>query len=388
MKKAKKTDSVPGDIPSEIMKEFLPEFATPITAILKDAVETHTWPEVYKKEYHVPLKKIPNPITEDDLRGIGLTQWISKQLERLVLDWIWPFVYPHINADQMGGMPGCSVEHYIIKMIHFILGSMDGNNDAAVLAVPVDFSKAFNRMLHSDILCSIDALNVPKCATKLIKSYLTRRTMCVKYKGKLSSFQSCPGGGPQGGLLTGVLFIIQVNKAGSPCISRRMVKDMETAPRMDMRNNDTTSLEVGNNSSSRVDDDNDSSMVLNGEDKSAPRLEVTQQSSIEMEVENEPTTGLEVEIYPSIRHEAPILPLCHQQSKLHKKSFIDDLTLLEKISLSNLIEKNRIIGPLNFHDRFNLTMPNHLSILQHQLEDLQIFTKEHHMKLNSSKTKC
>ena len=89
-------------------------------------------------------------------------------------------MHPHINADQMGGMPGCSVEHYIIKMIHFILGSMDGDNDAAVLAVPVDFSKAFNRMLHSDILCNLDALNVPKCATKLIKSYLTRRSMCVK----------------------------------------------------------------------------------------------------------------------------------------------------------------------------------------------------------------
>ena len=73
MKEAKKTDSVPGDIPSEIMKEFLPEFATPITAILKDAVETHTWPEVYKKDYHIPLKKIPNPITEYDIRGIGLT---------------------------------------------------------------------------------------------------------------------------------------------------------------------------------------------------------------------------------------------------------------------------------------------------------------------------
>ena len=110
-----------------------------------------------------------------------------------------------------------------------------------------------------------------------------------------------------------------------------------------MRNKGTTSLEVVNNCSSSVDDDNDSSMVPNGEDESAPRLEVAQQSSSEMEGENESTTGLEVEIDPSIRQEAPLLPLCHQQSKLHKKSFIDDLTLLEKISLSNLIVKNRII---------------------------------------------
>ena len=54
MKNAKKTDSVPGDIPAEILKEFLPEFATPITAILKQSVETHTWPEVYKKRIPPP----------------------------------------------------------------------------------------------------------------------------------------------------------------------------------------------------------------------------------------------------------------------------------------------------------------------------------------------
>jgi hypothetical protein len=62
--------------------------------------------------------------------------------------------------------------------------------------------------------------------------------------------------------------------------------------------------------------------------------------------------------------------------------------MLEKISLSNLIEKERIIGPLNFHDRHNLTIPANLSILQHQLEDLSKYTIDHHMVLNAKKTKC
>ena len=58
------------------------------------------------------------------IRGIGLTNWVSKQLERYVLNWIWPFVQPHIDPDQMGGVPGCSIEHYIVKMLHFILTSL------------------------------------------------------------------------------------------------------------------------------------------------------------------------------------------------------------------------------------------------------------------------
>ena len=73
MKRAKKTDSVPGDVPASILQEFLPEFASPITAILREAVLSHEWPEIYKKEFHLPLKKIPCPQTEDDLRGKGLT---------------------------------------------------------------------------------------------------------------------------------------------------------------------------------------------------------------------------------------------------------------------------------------------------------------------------
>ena len=33
-------------------------------------------------------------------------------------------------------------------------------------------------------------------------------------------------------------------------------------------------------------------------------------------------------------------------------------------------------------------MPPHKSILQHQMQDLKVFTKQHHMVLNSKKTKC
>ena len=82
------------------------------------------------------------------------------------------------------------------------------------------------------------------------------------------------------------------------------------------------------------------------------------------------------------------MKLCHKKENIHKKSYIDDLTLLEKISLSKLVEKERMIGPLDWHDRFNLTLPSSHSILQHQLVDLTQYTKEHFMVLNSKKTKC
>ena len=101
-------------------------------SILWEAVSSHTWPDIYKKEYHLPLKKVPVPETEDNLRGIGMTAWVSKQLERLILDWIWPYLEPHLDPDQMGGRRGCSIEHYIVKMVHFVLGSLDKDSNSAV----------------------------------------------------------------------------------------------------------------------------------------------------------------------------------------------------------------------------------------------------------------
>ena len=431
MKSSKKTDSVPGDIPADILKEFLPEFTTPITAIIKEAIETHTWLNIFKKEFHLPLKKVPMPQSEDDLRGIGLTNWISKQLERVVLNWIWPFIRPHIDPDQMGGVPGCSIEHYIVKMLHFILTSMDGNPKTAVLAVPIDYSKAFNRMSHSDILCNLSELNVPPCATKLIQSYLTGRAMCVRYKGVASTFKRCPGSGPQGGLLTGVLFILQINKAGKPCSIQPSPRQEETlcpATEGIQQDEDPSLRQEGTIPpvTEELQQQQDPSLrqeialppvtegLQQGEHPTL-RQEVALPAAIEeLQQEQDPsmrqepaippvTKGLQQEedsplpqtraAYgpdrnPSTRQEGDVLPPCHNKNSLHKKAYIDDLTLLEKISLSKLIPKTRIIGPPNFHDRFHLKLPKEDSILQHQLEDLKIFTKSHSMKINSSKTKC
>jgi hypothetical protein len=270
-------------------------------------------------------------------------------------------------------MPGCSIEHYIIKMVHFILGSMDGDADATVLALPVDYEKAFNRMLHSDILCNLVALNVPRCAVKLIKSYLMGRTMCVRYKGATSSFHKVPGGGPQGGLLTSVLFILQVNKAGGPCTLPvlRQVKVMQPA---NSQNQEQVNHPVcGQEHDSLLADQPPPSLGQPpAQDNNSP-TEQPQYGPAE-----QPTRG----------ENGAVLPACHKKSNLHKKSFVVDLTLLEKVLFSKLKEKERIIGPLNFHDRFKLTMPEGESILQHQLTDLKEFTSRRHMVLNQKKTKC
>ena len=104
-------------------------------------------------------------------------------------------------------------------MLDFIYSNLDNStkNPTAIVCALVDFSKAFNRIDHNVIVTILSDLNVPTCALRLVISYLSNRRMCVRYNGAISEDQAIPGGGPQGGLLTVLLFNLQVNLAGAPC---------------------------------------------------------------------------------------------------------------------------------------------------------------------------
>jgi hypothetical protein len=75
-------------------------------------------------------------------------------------------------------------------------------------------------------------------------------------------------------------------------------------------------------------------------------------------------------------------------TKIMKKKYVDDLSLLEAIDLkSMLVPSIPIFGPPNLHEIPGLHLPPEQSILQHQLADLLDFTEANKMKINSKKTK-
>ena len=292
---------------------------------IKMAISSHEWPQCYKQEWHLPIKKKQEPKTEDDLRTLGLTAFFSKRLEAFLIKWIWPYIHPHLSHDQMGGIPGSSVVHYLTKMLHWILSKVDNANEpTAVIAALIDFSKGFNRMSPVILVTLLSDLNIPTCALKLIISYLSNRSMVTTFNGVVSSCQQLCGGGPQGSLLIVLLFCLQVNKAGEPC--------------------------------PRVDDNPAQPLEYFG-----PQLQ------------------------PSFSDEKKP---CHSEGLTTKKIYIDDLSILESIDLRKLLIPIGvdIIGPQNYHERCGLFLPVHNSILQHKLEDMQQFTNQNLMMINKKKT--
>ena len=111
MKSVKCTKSaVPGDLPPRLSKEFTVELTKPAAVIFDSTVRRTVqsgikgiWPRQWKKEYGTPLKKINEPVNEDNLRIISLTNHFSKGFEKLVMKWILFYVGNKKDRNQFGG---------------------------------------------------------------------------------------------------------------------------------------------------------------------------------------------------------------------------------------------------------------------------------------------
>ena len=84
----------------------------------------------------------------------------------------------------------------------------------AVLAMCIDFSKAFNRQNHNTLIKILSDLEVPNWLLRIIIAFLSDRELILRYKGKFSQSKSLPGGTPQGTRLGMFLFLILINFAG------------------------------------------------------------------------------------------------------------------------------------------------------------------------------
>ena len=213
IKRKNRITCVPGDMPSKMKKEFAPELAAPVADIYNAINNTGEYPSQWKKEYVTPIPKSYPTDTLDDLRNISLTPDLSRDYDQFLVDWLLPYIKPRLDPGQFGGLKGGSIVQYLVVFFHFILSNTDKPSNS-IMAALVDFSKGFNRLNHNKILIRLSDWGVPGWLLKILASYLTDRSMLLRYKNEQSSEHFLPGGGPQGVTLGLLMFLVEVNDAG------------------------------------------------------------------------------------------------------------------------------------------------------------------------------
>ena len=241
MQKMKKSTSmVEGDIPPKLKNEFIEHLSYPLTEMVNKCLSTCTFPDRYKMETCVVLPKHQPPQSLDQLRNLGLTQYCAKVLEGVVIHFLEPYIKD--DPGQFGGKPGHSCAHYLIELIDFIFESFEEDNCATVAAL-ADFSKGFNRVDHNRLVVTFSDMQIPVYLILMIISYLTKRKMRVRYNGVYSSEQDLPGGSPQGGLLSIVIFCIYTAGCGmkmSELIKQSTPEEYVCMPKEQPMRNDRT----------------------------------------------------------------------------------------------------------------------------------------------------
>ena len=54
------------------------------------------YPEQWKTEFQIPIPKVYPPESEDDLRNIAKTPFLSKVYESFIAGWLLPIIQPFL----------------------------------------------------------------------------------------------------------------------------------------------------------------------------------------------------------------------------------------------------------------------------------------------------
>ena len=206
--------TAPGDIPAKIIKEFSTDLCVPFADVINSGLTIGCWPKQYKRETITPTPKQFPPETTEMLRPIANLCNFNKIMEKIVSEMVILDMSDSLDPSQYGNQKHTSIQHYLVRMLHRIISSVDRNARGevnAVLCLFVDWKQAYTRQCHTLGIESFMKNGVRPSLIPLLISYFEDRQMRVKWHGKLSTPRNLPGGGAMGASLGNWEYLSQTN---------------------------------------------------------------------------------------------------------------------------------------------------------------------------------
>ena len=193
-------------IPSLIYKRAAPIIAAPLTHLINVSIQARRFPKNWKQSVIVPIPKT-SPPSINELRPISLLPIPSKICEKAILNsGLRPLFCKAFGPLQFGGLKYSSTTAALICLHDLITSCLDQQQTLGVAVLAYDFSKAFDRLGHDAIICSLKENSFPPGFVSWIASYLSGRTQVVKISNITSSPLCITSGVPQGSLFGPFLF--------------------------------------------------------------------------------------------------------------------------------------------------------------------------------------
>lgn len=193
------------NISLKFFKLILPAIVNVFTDFLNRCLQDSCFPQPWKMSKVIP---VPKP-GSNEFRPISLIPILSKIFERALCDQITEFIESKnlLSKHQSGFRKNYSCKSAVLHVSSEIGKYIDENR--IVFLILIDFSKAFDTIIHEQLLLKLKVrFGFNSAAIKLISSYLSDRESIVVTNSGKSNAVGNSNGVPQGSILGPVLFTL------------------------------------------------------------------------------------------------------------------------------------------------------------------------------------
>lgn len=192
--------------------KLVKEHVSPILAsFINNCIKQGVYPDILKTAIVRPIFKQGSHKDYSNYRPIAILSTINKIFEKIIVGQIGRFLETHniLTKFQFGFRPNRSTAEALAAFSDDINNAL--NNKNIVLALFVDFKKAFDTLSHEGLLQSMEECGIRGPVNIWFRKYLERRNIIVRVSGVDSTLGKIRYGVPTGSVFGPVGFIMHVN---------------------------------------------------------------------------------------------------------------------------------------------------------------------------------
>lgn len=193
------------------LKNVVDKVSPIIAELINLSLKSGKVPEGLKISIVKPIYKKGDHLSYTNYRPISLLPSIEKILERCVAINLNNYLskYNIINKYQYGFQKGKSTSDLLLSFSDFVNSKL--NDNLHVLALFIDYSKAFDTLNHKKLAYALDMAGIRGPLLQWFVNYLSDRKFTIRVGNASSAVKSVRTGVPQGSILGPILYLIYVN---------------------------------------------------------------------------------------------------------------------------------------------------------------------------------